>query len=287
MPGCCSAFTWPCCCCSAKPLGALHRQGDGGSAGLRRPHRSGRLPALRHPPRRGDGLAAVRAGHAAVQRCSGCSRSTRCSGCSSGCRSTRRRWPTCRPDSSFNTAVSFVTNTNWQGYGGETTMSYLTQMLGLTVQNFLSAATGIAVVVALIRGFARHSAAEHRQLLGRPVPASRSTILLPLSLVDRPGPGQPGRGAELRRLQGRDDARSRRATRAQARRRRPAAEGRQGQRRDGDMTPTQTLAWARSPRRSPSRARHQRRRLLQRQLGASASRTRRRCPTSSRCWRSS
>ena len=61
------------------------------------------------------------------------------------------------PDSSFNTAVSFVTNTNWQGYGGETTMSYLTQMLGLAVQNFLSAATGIAVAFALIRGFARQS----------------------------------------------------------------------------------------------------------------------------------
>ncbi|MES2088458.1 MAG: potassium-transporting ATPase subunit KdpA, partial [Pseudomonadota bacterium] len=61
------------------------------------------------------------------------------------------------PDSSFNTAVSFVTNTNWQGYSGEQTMSYLTQMLGLAVQNFLSAATGIVVVIALIRGFARHS----------------------------------------------------------------------------------------------------------------------------------
>src|SRR6266446_5464292 len=57
------------------------------------------------------------------------------------------------PDSSFNTAVSFATNTNWQGYGGETTMSYLTQMLALTVQNFLSAATGMVVAVALIRGF--------------------------------------------------------------------------------------------------------------------------------------
>ena len=61
-------------------------------------------------------------------------------------------------DSALNTAVSFVTNTNWQGYGGETTMSYLTQMLGLTVQNFLSAGTGIAVAVALMRGFARHTA---------------------------------------------------------------------------------------------------------------------------------
>ena len=58
------------------------------------------------------------------------------------------------PDSAFNTAISFVANTNWQGYGGESTMSTLTQMLALTVQNFLSAATGIAVVFALIRGFA-------------------------------------------------------------------------------------------------------------------------------------
>jgi K+-transporting ATPase ATPase A chain len=55
------------------------------------------------------------------------------------------------PDSSFNTAVSFASNTNWQGYGGETTMSYLTQMLALTVQNFVSAATGMAIVVAFIR----------------------------------------------------------------------------------------------------------------------------------------
>ena len=62
------------------------------------------------------------------------------------------------PDLSFNTAVSFITNTNWQNYGGEGTLSYLTQMLGLTHQNFLSAATGIVLAVALIRGFARASA---------------------------------------------------------------------------------------------------------------------------------
>jgi len=60
-------------------------------------------------------------------------------------------------DLSFNTAVSFVTNTNWQNYGGESTMSYLVQMVGLTHQNFLSAATGIVLAIALIRGFARHS----------------------------------------------------------------------------------------------------------------------------------
>ncbi|MEE7502081.1 potassium-transporting ATPase subunit KdpA [Methylobacterium mesophilicum] len=61
------------------------------------------------------------------------------------------------PDLAFNTSTSFITNTNWQSYGGETTLSYLSQMLGLTHQNFLSAATGIAVAVALIRGFARAS----------------------------------------------------------------------------------------------------------------------------------
>ncbi|SMC25025.1 K+-transporting ATPase ATPase A chain [Andreprevotia lacus DSM 23236] len=86
------------------------------------------------------------------------------------------------PDSSFNTAISFVTNTNWQGYGGETTMSYLTQMLVLTVQNFLSAATGIAVAIALIRGFARKSSATIGNVW---VDITRATlyVLLPLSIV--------------------------------------------------------------------------------------------------------
>src|SRR5512135_217304 len=86
------------------------------------------------------------------------------------------------PDSSFNTAVSFATNTNWQGYGGETTMSYLTQMLALTVQNFVSAATGMAIVVALIRGLRARSA----QTIGNFwVDVVRTTlyILLPLSLI--------------------------------------------------------------------------------------------------------
>jgi K+-transporting ATPase ATPase A chain len=86
------------------------------------------------------------------------------------------------PDSAFNTAVSFVTNTNWQGYAGESTMSYLTQMLGLTVQNFLSAATGLAVALALIRGLARHNA----QTIGNFwVDLTRSLLylFLPLSLL--------------------------------------------------------------------------------------------------------
>ena len=85
-------------------------------------------------------------------------------------------------DSAFNTAISFVTNTNWQGYGGESTMSYLTQMLALTVQNFFSAATGIVVVFALIRGFAARSSAVIGNFW---VDITRVTlyVLLPLSLV--------------------------------------------------------------------------------------------------------
>lgn len=86
------------------------------------------------------------------------------------------------PDLSFNTAVSFVTNTNWQSYGGETTMSYFTQMIGLTVQNFVSAAVGMAVMVALIRGFVRKSSPTIGNFW---VDMVRSVvyILLPLSIV--------------------------------------------------------------------------------------------------------
>ena len=85
-------------------------------------------------------------------------------------------------DSSFNTAVSFVTNTNWQGYVGETTMSYLTQMLALAVQNFFSAATGIVVVIALVRGFVARSSAS----IGNfwvDITRVMAYVLLPLSLV--------------------------------------------------------------------------------------------------------
>ncbi|CDL11638.1 Potassium-transporting ATPase A chain (TC 3.A.3.7.1) [Klebsiella pneumoniae IS43] len=70
-------------------------------------------------------------------------------------------------DLALNTAISFVSNTNWQAYAGESTMSYLSQMVGLTVQNFLSAATGIAVVFALTRAFARQKNVDPRQCLGR------------------------------------------------------------------------------------------------------------------------
>jgi K+-transporting ATPase ATPase A chain len=86
------------------------------------------------------------------------------------------------PDSSFNTAVSFATNTNWQGYSGETTMSYLTQLLGLTVQNFVSAATGMAILVAFTRGLARRSAHTIGNFW---VDLTRSVlyILLPLATI--------------------------------------------------------------------------------------------------------
>jgi potassium-transporting ATPase potassium-binding subunit len=86
------------------------------------------------------------------------------------------------PDLSFNTAISFITNTNWQNYGGEGTMSYLTQMLALTHQNFLSAATGIVLAIALIRGFARASA---RTIGNFWVDITRCTlyILLPICIV--------------------------------------------------------------------------------------------------------
>jgi K+-transporting ATPase ATPase A chain len=85
-------------------------------------------------------------------------------------------------DSSFNTAISFITNTNWQGYSGESTMGYLVQMAGLAVQNFLSAATGIAVAIALIRGFARHTVATIGNFW---VDVTRATlyVLVPLSVV--------------------------------------------------------------------------------------------------------
>ena len=87
-----------------------------------------------------------------------------------------------RPDLAFNTAVSFITNTNWQAYAGESTMKYVTQMVGLTVQNFVSAAAGMAVAVALIRGFSRKTTGTLGNFW---VDMTRSVlyILLPLSIV--------------------------------------------------------------------------------------------------------
>ena len=93
-----------------------------------------------------------------------------------------QKFPAVSPDSSFNTAVSFITNTNWQGYSGESTMGYLVQMAGLAVQNFMSAATGIVVAIAVVRGFARHTVKTIGNFW---VDITRSTlyVLLPLSAV--------------------------------------------------------------------------------------------------------
>ena len=129
-----------------------------------------------------DALDRVRGRRDGVQHPRARSSSTRCSGSRHWLPLNPQDLGAVSPDSAFNTAVSFATNTNWQGYGGETTMSYLTQMLGLTVQNFVSAATGMAVLVALIRGFQRASASTIGNFW---VDLVRTTlyILLPLSLV--------------------------------------------------------------------------------------------------------
>src|SRR4029077_2270960 len=86
------------------------------------------------------------------------------------------------PDLSFNTGISFMTNTNWQAYSGESTFSYLVQMAALAVQNFVSAAAGLAVAIALIRGFARH---ETDKIGSFWVDLTRGTlyILIPISIV--------------------------------------------------------------------------------------------------------
>ncbi len=153
------------------------------------------------------------------------------------------------PDSAWNTAVSFATNTNWQGYGGETTMSYLTQMAALTVQNFVSAATGMAVMVALIRGIARHTT----KVIGNFwVDLTRSTlyILLPLSL---------GARARARFARGRADFQPVQNDRA-------AAAHDQFFRPRGDPTNSGGRAGRVADR--DQAARHERRRLFQHQFGA-------------------
>ena len=145
------------------------------------------------------------------------------------------------PDLSFNTAISFLTNTNWQNYGGESTLSYLTQMVGLTHQNFLSAATGIALAVALIRGFSRSSMRTIGNFwvdVTRLHPLCAAADLHRLHAV----PGLAGHAADAWRLRRGDDA-GRRQADHRGRPRRLAG-------RDQD-------------------ARHQWRRLLQRQCRAS------------------
>ena len=179
----------------------------------------------------------------------------RCSACRLWLPLNPQHFATLSPDSAFNTAISFVTNTNWQGYAGESTMSYLTQMAGLAVQNFLSAATGIVVAIALIRGLARHSA---RTIGNFWVDLTRATlyVLLPLSLLLAVVLVVAGRGAELQRLQGRDDRRGAHLPAAEDGCRRQSGQGRGRQPRAGDAAPPtrRRCRWARSPPRRASRS---------------------------------
>ena len=129
------------------------------------------------------GLDRLRAGDALVQPARRAGRSTRCSALQQWLPLNPQQMAAVSPDSSFNTATSFITNTNWQGYGGESTMSYLTQMLGLAVQNFVSAATrhgGAGRAGARLRRARRPKASATSGSI-----STRTTvyILLPLSLV--------------------------------------------------------------------------------------------------------
>ena len=154
------------------------------------------------------------------------------------------------PSIAFNTSVSFVTNTNWQSYVPETTMSYLVQMAGLTVHNFVSAATGIAMALALIRGFVRREAKTVGNFW---VDLTRCTLyfLIPISVVGALVLVWQGSAAEPRRLYRGDDAR-------------------RGE--TGDRARPGRLAG------DHQGARHQWRRVLQRQLGASVRKSERRLP---------
>ena len=145
------------------------------------------------------------------------------------------------PDLAFNTAVSFVTNTNWQAYSGESTLSYFVQMAALTVQNFASAAAGIAVAIALVRGFARQ---EMKTIGNFWVDVTRATVyvLLPISFIGGSVLLLAGRDSEFQSLHGGDHGRRRKADH------RARAGGVAGSDQD---------------------ARHQWRRILQRQLRAS------------------
>ena len=156
-----------------------------------------------------------------------CSR-TRCSGCRVCCRSIRRDSAPRRssPDLAFNTAISFMTNTNWQSYSGESTMSYFVQMAALAVQNFVSAAAGIAIAIALIRGFARQETDDDRQLLGRCDARARSTSCCRSRSSRRCCSVLAGRHSELQsvhRRRRRSKARRRPSRRARSPRRKPSS----------------------------------------------------------------
>ena len=117
-----------------------------------------------------DALDGIRGRDAAVQRRVDAGALPDRSACSSWLPWNPQGFAAVPPDLAFNTAASFTTNTNWQAYSGESTMSYLTQMAGLAYHNFVSAAIGIALAIAFIRGIAQKEKDTHRQLLGRSRP---------------------------------------------------------------------------------------------------------------------
>ena len=191
------------------------------------------------------------------------------------------------PDSSFNTAISFATNTNWQGYGGESTMSYLTQMLGLAVQNFLSAATGIVVVIALIRGFARHTA----KTIGNAwVDLTRITlyVLLPISLVYAVFLVSQG---AIQNFDAYKDVTTLEVTKYETRSSTPTASRSRTTRATPSPNPRRRrrrpCRWARSPRRKRSRCSAPTAAASSTPTRRIPTRTRRRLPISCRCCRSS
>ena len=173
------------------------------------PDRAGRLPRHRRRPEARAALAGLRLRRAQLQPRLGARPLPAAAGPGVAAAEPDRRRRTCPPALSFNTAVSFVTNTNWQNYAPENTVCHLTQMVGLAVQNFVSAAVGIAVAIALVRGPDPAAVGHDRQLLGRPHPshdphpaaARRSSFALVFV--------EPGDDPELRRLHRGDDARGR------------------------------------------------------------------------------
>ena len=193
------------------PPAAAHHQADGAV-----PHRGLRGTAhlalagvaarrARHLLGQWRGRGATsRTGRSTPSRCcSSARRACCCSTASSACKNVLPLNPQGQvavdPVLAFNTAASFTTNTNWQNYGGETTMSYLTQMAGLAFHNFASAAVGIVLAVAVIRGLTRRSGAAPGQLLGGP-DALRALHPAADLLRLRAVPGLAGRAAELQRL---------------------------------------------------------------------------------------
>ena len=202
-------------------------------------------------PRRRAAVEDVRDLAALVQRRRGARRLLRAAACSRTCPSTRRTSTAVPPFMALNTSVSFVTNTDWQSYIPESTVSHLTQMTVLGVQNFLSAAIGLTVAVALIRGLARRRSSTIGSFW---VDLVRSCvrILLPAVARARGRVPEPGRDRQLPR-QHAVQARRHRARAGQGRER-PAHRLRRRARRAGRVAG------------GDQGARHQRRRLLQRQL---------------------